>query len=72
MTSNYFDEDMSGMIRIDLSVDEYKNKIDLNQTININSLVKMKIYYNFDEYSENCLLNQIKLLHPLKMKLKKY
>lgn len=36
-----------------------RGKIDLNQTINKNSLVKKKIYCNFDEYSENCLLNQI-------------
>lgn len=36
-----------------------KERINLNQTINKNSLIKKKVYCNFDEYDENCLLNQI-------------
>lgn len=36
-----------------------RGRINLNKTINNNSLVKKKLYCNFDEYSENCLLNQI-------------
>ncbi|MBR1386112.1 MAG: hypothetical protein IJ568_04720 [Bacilli bacterium] len=36
-----------------------RGKIDINETIKKNSLVKKKIICNFDEYSENCLLNQI-------------
>lgn len=34
-------------------------KISINNTINNSSLVKKKIYCEYDEYNENCLLNQI-------------
>lgn len=36
-----------------------KGKININQTINNNSLVKKKIICDFDEYNENCLLNKV-------------
>lgn len=36
-----------------------KGKININQTINHNSLVKKKIICDFDEYNENCLLNKV-------------
>ena len=36
-----------------------RGKISINNTINNNSLVKKKIYCEYDEYNENCLLNQI-------------
>ena len=36
-----------------------RGKININQTINKNSLVRKKIFCEFDEYNENCLLNQI-------------
>lgn len=34
-------------------------KIDINKTINNNSLTGKKIYCEFSDYSDNCLLNQI-------------
>lgn len=46
-------------INIDDELDTIHGKINLNQTINNNSLVKKKIHCEFDEYSDNCLLNQI-------------
>lgn len=46
-------------ITADDELNRIKGKIDLNQTINKNSLVRKKVYCNFDEYSDNCLLNQI-------------
>lgn len=36
-----------------------KGRININQTINNNSLVKKKITCEFDEYNENCLLNKV-------------
>ena len=36
-----------------------RGKINLNKSINNNSLAKGKIVCEFDEYSENCLLNQV-------------
>ena len=36
-----------------------RGKININQTINSNSLVKKKIICDFDEYKENCLLNKV-------------
>lgn len=36
-----------------------KGRININQTINNNSLVKKKITCDFDEYNENCLLNKV-------------
>ena len=47
-----------------------RGRINLNQTINNNSLVKKKVYCDFDEYSENCLLNQ-KNYYVLFNKIKK-
>ena len=46
-------------INVDDELSTIRGKIDLNKTINNNSLVRKKIYCDFDEYSENCLLNQI-------------
>lgn len=46
-------------INVDDELSTVRGKIDLNKTINNNSLVRKKIYCDFDEYSENCLLNQI-------------
>ena len=46
-------------INVDDELSTIREKIDLNKTINNNSLVRKKIYCDFDEYSENCLLNQI-------------
>ena len=46
-------------INIDDELETIRGKINLNQTINRNSLVRKKIYCEFDEYSDNCLLNQI-------------
>ena len=43
-------------ITADDELNRIKGKIDLNQTINKNSLVRKKVYWNFDEYSDNCLL----------------
>lgn len=36
-----------------------KGRININQTINNNSLVKKRITCDFDEYNENCLLNKV-------------
>ena len=36
-----------------------RGRINLNESIKNNSLVKKKIVCDFDEYSENCLMNQI-------------
>lgn len=36
-----------------------KGRININQTINNNSLIKKKITCDFDEYNENCLLNKV-------------
>lgn len=36
-----------------------KGKINLTDTINNNSLIKKKVVCDFDEFDENCLLNQI-------------
>lgn len=36
-----------------------KGRININQTINNNSLVKKRTTCDFDEYNENCLLNKI-------------
>ncbi len=36
-----------------------KGKINITKTINNNSLINRKVYCDFDEYSENCLLNQV-------------
>lgn len=36
-----------------------KGRININQTINKNSLVKKRVICDFDEYSENCLLNKV-------------
>lgn len=46
-------------INMEDEVSTVRGRINLNQTINNNSLVKKKVYCDFDEYSENCLLNQI-------------
>lgn len=36
-----------------------KGRININQTINNNSLIKKRITCDFDEYNENCLLNKV-------------
>ncbi len=36
-----------------------RGKININETINKNSLTRKKIYCEFDEYNENCLLNRV-------------
>lgn len=36
-----------------------RGKININETINKNSLTRKKVYCEFDEYNENCLLNRV-------------
>lgn len=46
-------------IYINDEVKKIKGRIKVNQSINNNSLLKKKIFCEYDEYNENCLLNQI-------------
>lgn len=52
-----------GMYRDYKSIEEeipaIKGKIKLNQTINKNSMLNKKVVCEFDEYNENCLMNQV-------------
>lgn len=44
---------------IEEEIHTIKGKIKLNQTINRNSILSKKVVCEFDEYNENCLMNQV-------------
>lgn len=46
-------------INVSDEIGKVKGRINLNETINKNSLVKKKLVCDFDEYDEDCLLNQV-------------
>ena len=46
-------------VDIEDELETIRGKININQSINKNSLVRKRIYCEYDEYSDNCLLNQI-------------
>ena len=46
-------------ININDELSGIRGKIKLDETINRNSLIRKKIICEFDEYNENCMLNQV-------------
>ena len=52
MNSDYFDEDINMVGWKELSVDDYKNKIDLIDTYK-DDFIKLRNYISIDEYKDN-------------------
>lgn len=48
-----------GYNSIEEEISAIRGKIKLNQTINKNSILNKRVVCEFDEYNENCLMNQV-------------